>query len=294
MLFETLHLPKIYATLPADDEAKWLYCERLISILEESLTNCVLLVDEQEDLRHAMLTALANWPIKHNFGPRARELYASLWQAGRFVRTSKRAAVPFVTMCLDDPNCIKCNELEISTVKLVLVPDKCACCHTLPNAIRLPEYSYSTFRIERKKAESVIIPALAWEKERFLEKVWNPIFRYAKEAEFVDRNIGGSNNRKQYSPRKNYERTLAWLLPAANDSGKHLERVTIYTQCSNVNAETAYGIWKRGVTSLRKNTISTLSSIFASFVSKALWRYPMIATCLRTRLPYQLAEVSIS
>lgn len=244
MLFETLHVPKLYQDLPSDETAKVYYCERLIKILEESLVNCVLIVDgPAEDIRHEIRSGILQWPMKHKLRERAAEQFKRLCEAHRFIVTP--ADQPGLSTTCTAFTCEKCGQLRSPYLKLTLIPDGCIHCNALPQAECLTTFSASHFSADRKAYEALRISSKLWEKERFAEQVWHPVFRYAKYVELVDRNIGQYTNVKKGIPKDTYARTLRWMLQNANTASiKGIRSITIYTECDDERAETAHQIWR--------------------------------------------------
>lgn len=227
MLFETIHLPAIY-DLSNDNSDQTTYCRQLIEILKDSLVNCVVLIDDEEDVRHALHDAVCTWPLKHR--PKAQALLSSLYQTNRFIRTPIDHTAPGVACGLDA--CEKCRCIGSASLALVLVRKDCEFCRTtaLPNHVYVDDYCDSDFRESRKEREKLRVPPGTWTPNQFAAQVWHPIFRYAKDVDLVDRNIGRTTTQKPFGPKQNYTSTLKWIFEeAAHVSSSQLCTITIYT-----------------------------------------------------------------
>ncbi len=216
VLLRQVQIPRMYDAVPDDPASAALYCSLMLRVLQDALSNCVLLVDPENLMTGEMFQSVRRWPPKYRH--RCQELLRELRKRNRFVKLD--ASLPPVLTC-GRAGCGKSLEIASSQgPDIVLAPTDCQCCSTgvgeRATTVHLIDYGISHFSEIRSTRERVELADGEMTREEFERIVWVPLFRYAKHVKVFDRNIGhqfveqvrrGSSIRVK----ENYARTLEWM-----------------------------------------------------------------------------------
>lgn len=218
MLFQTLHIPRVYEELPSELSRKHEACSTLTDILGEMAENCVILADENELFYHEIINVIrSKWPPQHI--KRALERIDRL--RDRFVPVSMRQAST-LPACTSTTCKIAFDIFHtINTIDLVLALGDCPNCGLLRRITTVEKFHGSDFQKKRKTDQEIILKEREWDKLLFSKLIWEPLFCHTKTVDFVDRNIGWFMKRQGEIPiglSDNYERGLNWILQCYADS----------------------------------------------------------------------------
>jgi len=214
MIESAVHVPLLYGSVPAEPVPRGHYCNTVLSVLQDALDGCVLLVDENGIMFDEILHALTAWPVSHR--KRAEETIGKLERLNRFVTPRRPYSCSLV--CSPSPCQHAVGIAAAFSASVLVAPDSCptvgAPCSPLPGTIPLNTYSQSTLASSIRKSANVVLTNGQWSRRHFQAAVWTPIFLYAKHVLLVDPYIGrhliGPHRvRNTIAPR--YDRSLSWV-----------------------------------------------------------------------------------
>lgn len=216
MLLRTLHIPRLYADPPDDSENTRMYCSLMLGLLQDTLENCVLFVDIENQMTREMFCGLEKWPW--GYRQAAKELLTRMRQRNRFVKVDPHHTVA--------PNCRDwaCQHAvsiaRHGTPDAIIASPKCSGCASFEYMssplIDLTEYPISGFSDLRRRSVCLALSDGEWEAKDFESKVWLPLFQYAKHVKIFDRMIGEhltDGIKRGHSARinANYRTCLTWV-----------------------------------------------------------------------------------
>ncbi|MCW5313550.1 hypothetical protein GTQ43_06905 [Nostoc sp. KVJ3] len=216
MLLRVVIIPSIF--IPRNDKNPW-YFNTIISLLQDLLKTCVVLVDKDDCIKKSLGAAINNWPEK--FRKKAQSLLVQLDKANRIIAVDSKdilalacinhpcqhcigiakTYLPRIVLAIDD--CYKCAREQLSSVKIVPI-------------VHVANYTVSNFADTCQQNSCGITLANGdWTQEQFEENILIPLFRDAKHIKIYDRMIGRSIRDKleikAFIP-EHYNATLTWFL----------------------------------------------------------------------------------
>lgn len=206
MLYQIVYMPGIYKSIPPHAN---LYYEALLSILRDSLCNCLLLVDKDGQMEKALHDAVRLWPQQHRM--RAQELLLKMKRQNRFISVSSES-YQSLTFCTESA-CLPADFIARTyPVDLTLCVGGCKDCNILTHAVALDQYQVSKFSAMKvSRDQGIRLYNGEWDKATFAEKIWEPVFKYAKHVKLIDRYIGRSMRPGATRLAHDYERSLRWI-----------------------------------------------------------------------------------
>ena len=220
-MIRTVHLPVIYADIPADEMSARLYCGTLVSVLQDAAENCVLLVDGSH-MKQAMYAAVKNWPGHTSTTHRlqARAALTALVTRNRFITLGN--GNPALTTC-GLPGCGHALGIVASEK-----PDACvyrhgcqqcvSCKVNAPWATSVDDYLSSSLNRECRRWLERHLADGEWDRARFESEVWSRVFRFATTVRVFDRYIGrhivgqSEHGNQPLHVNAAYKRTLKWMV----------------------------------------------------------------------------------
>lgn len=221
MLLRVVIIPSVF--IPRKNDKNPWYFNTIISLLQDLLKTCVVLVDKDRCIMNASYEAVNKWPDK--FSKKATSLLVKLEKANRIIAVDSKEILalacinspcqhcigitktylPRIVIGIDD--CYKCAKEQLSSVKIVPV-------------VNVTNYAVSNFADDcQKNSCSITLADGEWTQEKFEENILIPLFRDAKHIEIYDRMIGRSIRYQDKSDIKikafipeHYSETLTWLL----------------------------------------------------------------------------------
>ncbi len=215
MLFRAVHMPRLYSELPDDLGVASRHCAQVLSLLQDTEANCVLLVDDGNVMTSEISRAVHRWPPKYR--GRAKEMLEKLRKSQRFVRVRDDGEVDVACGSGDCGHTVAVCRREVP--QILLGPAACEECASLAACevafTSINDYPISPFSRLRKDSESLILADSQWDKSGFQQKVWDPLFRYAKHVKLVDRYAGRHLQKEgggyRLSVNANYARSIEWI-----------------------------------------------------------------------------------
>lgn len=213
MLISTVHLPRLYSSLPEAEHEQRTYCSLVIQCLQDAVANCILYVDADETLPKSV----RKWPPKYS--GRAKELLRKLDRLNRLVVWN--GEVPEVKLC-EYPECKPSVGIALASKPCALIASaECAPCANEQlsdvEVVSIDEYAVSNFTVARKGAESVALSDRdpKWSRARFEAEVLDPVLRHAKHVKIYDRYVGRHLRKRNGTVGANlsrgYSDTLEWI-----------------------------------------------------------------------------------
>jgi len=213
MLFTTVHLPTAYSTMPREEEGTDNYCSAVITVLEEALSNCVILTDEEGAIASGLELAADKWPVK--WAPRLRALLKELRGLDRLVPVRSHEAP--VGGAGDTVCQVALRIASTAGPDAVIVPNQCQCdgiCQGVRRGVQVGEYKLGSFNEKRRRGESVVLDDGDWSARDFEKAVLMPVLRYAKHVALIDGHIGLATTKGTGAVPtipNNYRDTLEWI-----------------------------------------------------------------------------------
>lgn len=220
-MIRTVHLPVVYADIPADEMSARLYCGTLVSVLHDAAENCVLLVDGSH-MKQAMYAAVKNWPGHTSTTHRlqARAALTALVTRNRFVTIGN--SDPALTTC-GRPGCGHALGIVAAEKPDACVYrhgcQECALCKvSAPWSTSVDNYPSSNLDRECRRWLERHLADGEWDKPRFESEIWDRVFRYATNVRVFDRYIGrhivgkGEYGHQPLFVSAAYKRTLKWMV----------------------------------------------------------------------------------
>jgi|GEM_PF-1937803 len=219
MLLRVVIIPSIF--IPRNDKNPW-YFNTIISLLQDLLKTCVVLVDKDCCIMNALYEAVNKWPEK--FRKKAQSLLKQLYKTNRIIEVDSKEILalacinnpcqhcigitktylPRIVIAIDD--CYQCAKEELSSLKIVPV-------------VHVANYAVSNFADDcQKNSCGITLADGEWTQEKFEENILIPLFRDAKHIKIYDRMIGRSIRDKNGEITaikpipKHYSETLEWFL----------------------------------------------------------------------------------
>ncbi len=191
MLLSTVHLPRLYSDLPADEAGARQHCSHMLDLLRDMDRNCILLVDPDNVMSGEMFRGVRKWPQKYR--KKGQELLTGLRNRNRMIKLGNGSAME---VACSAPGCQRAAVVaKAGTPELVIGLEECSKCASFAEGgvavTGISDYQLSSFVASRGKAErGYVLTDGQWSKTEFEQRVWQPLFRYAKDAKIFDRYIG--------------------------------------------------------------------------------------------------------
>lgn len=189
MIFETIHLPPVYAASSHDQPDEY-YINRL-HLLRSMMNNCVILEDAHQSVATILFKHIEQWPIKYRRP--AFELLKQLQLRHRFV------PVPLATClsgCAQDACSHYAQLAQAAPEAPVIVPDVCHCTSLCRSDnkryLTAAEYFLSSYSTAHQEGACIDLAHAQWSAERFEQEVWSPLFRNATRVKLIDGQLGKS------------------------------------------------------------------------------------------------------
>jgi hypothetical protein len=243
MLFRVILLPTALSAPPASSEAASFFYPAAISMLQDLLENCVLLIDPRvaDEGAPAILglqRSVQGWP--EQFKIRAQRILTTLQKKKRFqVAASEyvretRCAIEQCQDAVGVGGSIEGGRLFVIGGGACLV-----CCKSvLPGAqvASIENYGISEFQSGRRK-RAVVLSDGEWASDRFEQDVLVPVLRYAEVLKLYDRMVTGKIEMREAEDNvefsENYKLTIKWIVSVfSRESICPSKQVEIYSAVS--------------------------------------------------------------
>lgn len=209
MLTRTILLPSIFGVNPEKSNAEYSMVIRFLQDLEK---NGIVLVDDTQCIRSAILQNIEKWPQKYRNS--AQTVLKVLKKNGRFVEMSlndkeqsdcknkqcqqciRMAKIYSPPAIISSVHCQECAEKEMTQFPSIDVVD-------------IAEYSLSKFFESNLNMNDFSCAKNELKPQEFEEKILIPLLRDAKHVKIYDRYIGRSIFQKTNAA---YKSTLEWII----------------------------------------------------------------------------------
>jgi len=216
MLLLTMHLPRLYSDLPVNEAGARQHCSQMLALLRDVERNCVLLVDEGNIMTGEMFAGAHKWPQKYR--KKGQELLRELGNRRRMVKVGNDATME---VACSAPGCQHAvGILNVETPDVLVGPEGCQQCASFAESgvavTGISDYQLSSFADLRRETETIALTDGEWGRVEFEQRVWQPLFRYAKDVKIFDRYIGRHLQRERgggFYPqlKPEYSRSLEWI-----------------------------------------------------------------------------------
>lgn len=226
MLFRVILLPAAFSSSPANAEAAAFFYPAAISILQDILENCVMLIDSRSSTGKApaivaLHDAMKDWP--EQFKIRAQRVLTLLEKKGRFHAMSAkytpqdRCSVSHCQHALG-----VATPLEDDRI-VIFAGGACVPCSSaiLPRAqvLEIGGYPVSEFSQKRRQKRAILLEDGQWTSEQFEQFILTPVLRHAEVLKLYDRLVTRNIELVEVDPEKaetlipeNYRLTLEWII----------------------------------------------------------------------------------
>ncbi len=173
------------------------------------------MIDGEQALKTAIFEAAKTWPDQE-LRRQVLEMLAQFEIRRRFVpQTSFSQAKPAI--CHDTACNLAFQIADPRAVKMTVGILKCADCQALPCLVAPGHYFSSGFQKSRRLPTegAIFYPYGHWKRTSFENEMLRPLFRYAKQIQLIDRQIGQSMRNTATGAlalSKRYEQTIEWLI----------------------------------------------------------------------------------
>lgn len=195
MLLQTVHLPRLYSDLPGNEAGAGRHCSQILALLRDMDRNCILLIDSDNSdsgsvMRREMFRGVHGWPQKYR--RKGQELLRELGNRNRMIMVGNGGVME---VACGAPGCQHAVVVaKAGTPELVIGLEECGKCTSFAErdvaVIGINDYPLSSFVDSRKEAETIALTDGEWDRAEFEQRVWQPLFQYAKHVKIFDRHIG--------------------------------------------------------------------------------------------------------